>query len=81
MKTDTEHKQNKSEILHKRKNTRISTQAEMAKQNTDEENPGRTDGDSLELESAQVKAKSDYRGKKQDGMGYAGTEKQIMHKY
>lgn len=74
LKSDAEHEQDKAEVLHECQNMRVSPEAEVAEENSDKEDPCGADGYSLELESAEVKAKCDYRCKKKDGMRYTGPQ-------
>ena len=53
---------------------RVAPEAEVAEENADKEDPCGADGNSLELEFAQIKAEGDYHSKEKDGMRDTGSQ-------
>ena len=79
LKTDGKHEQDKSELLEKMEQIVIRTEAEMAQEDTHEQNPCRTERDSLEFESSQINSGCNDKGEQHNRMPCTLTEKQISH--
>ena len=80
LQSDAEDEQDQTEVLHEGKDGRVDTKAEMAGQDAQEQDPGRTDGDPLDLETPQPEAGCDHEGEQQDAVGDTGTGEQILHR-
>ena len=74
LKSDAEYEQDKTEVLHECQDMRVAPEAEVAEENADKEDPCGADGNSLELEFAQIKAEGDYHSKEKDGMRDTGSQ-------
>ena len=74
-----EHEQDQAEILHEGKYGGIRPESEMAEQDGEEEYPGGTDGDALELEPGHIQPGSDDYGEQEDAVCNACPCKQFIH--
>ena len=59
---------------------RVTSEAEVAEQNADKQDPCGADGDALEFESSQIQADCNHCGEEQDGMRNTSAQEQISHK-
>ena len=71
LKSDREHEQDQSEVLHETKHRGVHTETEMAQKNSHEQNPRGSDGDALELEFAKIQSYRDHNRENQNRMGYS----------
>ena len=79
LKTYREHEQNQAEVLHETEHGRIDPESEMAQDDGHEQDPGRTDGNTFDLELSKIQSRRHHYGENQDGMGDPRPKKQISH--
>ena len=79
LKSDREHEQNQTEILHETEHRGVNPEPEMAQKDGDEQDPRRADGNAFDLEFTKIQPYRDHYRENQNGMGDSRPKKQISH--
>lgn len=79
LQADGEYEQDESEIFDEGENQRVDPESQVSKQDSDEQDPGGSDGDSLDFETAEIQACRYDDSQDENSSRSVAIRKQIQH--